>query len=71
MTESARKSDLVDLEMVRHHVTERAVLVSLDGDKRKAVWLPIAHVEVVCKNASRAIVEVTMPEWLAVERGLV
>lgn len=71
MSDSARKSDLVDLEMVRHHVTERAVLVSLDGTRSKAVWLPLAHVEIVCKNAARAIVDVTMPEWLAIERGLV
>lgn len=68
---SSYKSDLIDLEMVQHHVTERAILVSLDGDRKKAVWLPLAHADVVTKNAARAIVDVTIPEWLAKERGLV
>lgn len=71
MTDSARKSDLLDLEMVRHHTTERAVLVSLDGDPTKAVWLALSLVDVVTMNAAKAIVEVTIPEWLAIEKGLV
>lgn len=66
---NAMKSDLVDIEMMIHKVSERAVLASTDGAIRKAVWLPLSQVEVCLKDNS--IAEVTMPEWLAIEKGLV
>lgn len=63
------KSDLVDLTCHLHHQTERAVLVSDDGDKQRAVWLPLSQCEVEPKG--RGVVEVTCPEWLALEKGLI
>lgn len=63
------KSDLIDVTMQIHHRTERAILASDDGDKEKAVWLPLSQVEVSMKDGGTA--EITMPEWLAVEKGLV
>lgn len=63
------KSDLVDLTMQLHHETAKAVLVSDDGDKTKAVWVPLSQCEVEPKG--KGIVIVTMPEWLAIEKGLV
>ena len=63
------KSDLVDLEVHVHHSTDKAILVSLDGDSRKTKWLPMSQIEYVYKGKARA--EVTLPEWLAVEKGLV
>lgn len=63
------KSDLIDLTLQLHHRTERAILVSDDGDRDKAAWLPLAQVEV--QSQPRGIVVVTMPEWLAIDRGLV
>lgn len=65
----ACKSGLVDLEVQIHHRTERAVLVSDDGDRENAVWLALALVEIEMKQGGLA--EVTMPEWLAKERGLI
>ena len=67
----ARKSELIDLEMFRHLETERAVLVSLDGEKEKAVWLPLSLIEVEPSQGSRNIVTVTLPRNLAEEKGLV
>ena len=63
------KSDLIDLTLQRHHETPKAILVSDDGDKDKAVWLPLSQVEVVEKG--QGIVEVTVPEWLAKDKGLI
>ncbi len=63
------KSDLVDIEMQLHAKTSKAVLVSDDGDKAKAVWLPLSQVEV--EEKAGGIVIITMPEWLAIQRGLV
>lgn len=62
------KSDLIDVEVQIHHRTERAILASDDGDRARAVWLPLAHIEVVSRGRHHVV---TMPEWLAVEKGLV
>lgn len=62
------KSDLVDLTVQIHARTNRAILVSDDGDRERAVWLPLAHVEVVPKGRHHVV---TIPEWLAIDRGLV
>lgn len=63
------KSDLVDVAVCVHHRTANAVLVSDDGTREKAVWLPLSKIEIEMQGTSTAIV--TMPEWLAVEKGLV
>lgn len=63
------KSDLIDVTVQLHHVTERAVLVSDDGDREKAVWIPISQCEV--ERRPNGIAVVTMPTWLATEKGLV
>lgn len=63
------KSDLIDLTMQLHHETPKALLVSDDGDKDKAVWLPLSQIEI--ERKSDGIVIVTLPEWLATDKGLV
>jgi len=56
------KSDLVDVEAVLVHETEKAYLVdSGSGDK---IWLPKSLVEYDDGTF-------TMPEWLAMEKGLI
>lgn len=62
------KSDLIDIQMTIHHQTDRAILASDDGDRERAVWLPLAQIEVAPGSRGH---DVTMPEWLAVEKGLV
>ena len=69
------KSDLVDVTVCLHHETKQGmaeaggILVSDDGDRSKAVWLPKSQVEV--EFAARDSVIVTMPEWLAHDKGLI
>ena len=63
------KSDLVDLTVQLHHATDRAILVSDDGDRAKAVWIPLTQCEV--EKRKNGIAVVTMPAWLATEKGLV
>lgn len=67
--DTAQKSDLVDLTLHLHVMTERAVRVSETGEDAKAVWLPLSQVEVVPRP--RSICVVTLPEWLALEKGLI
>lgn len=62
-------SDITDIRGQIHARTDRAILFSDDGDREKAVWLPLAHVEV--EMHTHGVATVTMPEWLATERGLV
>ena len=63
------KSDLIDVTVQLHMLTERAILVSDDGDEKKAKWLPISQCEVLKRPNGIAIV--TMPEWLALDKGLI
>jgi hypothetical protein len=69
MSRTSGKSDLVDLTVQLHHETGKAVLVSDDGDRDHAVWLPLSQVEI--ERKPNGVVIVTLPEWLATDKGLV
>lgn len=60
---------LTDISVQLHQETERAILVSEDGDSENSVWLAKSLIEFEPK--ANGIVEITLPEWLAVERRLV
>ena len=66
-------SDLIDLALVEHHRSDGAILVSEGGDRDKVVWLPLSLVDVEVLKGIRLPrpVEVTLPEWLAKDRGLI
>lgn len=66
---TAGRSDLVDISVTLHHRTAKAVLVSDSGDRDKAVWLPLSEIEI--EDKGRGLFEVTLPEWLALEKGLI
>lgn len=61
---SEHASDLIDISGQIMHETAKAVLFSDTGEKDKAVWLPKSQIEV---NGNI----VTMPEWLAKDKGLI
>lgn len=75
-------SDLVDITLVLHHQTDRAVLVSITGEEARAVWLPKSRIEVertgggivgTRKDGAQMSLEtvvVTVPEGLAKDKGL-
>jgi hypothetical protein len=77
------KSDLVDLMLAKHNQTDKDVLVSDTGEEASAVWLPLSRVEIEeAKNTAKGklkgghtvtlqMIVVTMPERLAIEKGLV
>lgn len=66
---SSTRSNLIDLSLQLHHETERAILVSDTGDRDDAVWLAKSQIEYA--EIKPGFVDVTCPEWLATERGLV
>jgi hypothetical protein len=64
------KSDLVEVDVALHHDTDKAFfLVSTDGNRDKAQWIPKSQ----CQHAGGAGRHRTleMPEWLAMDRGLI
>lgn len=63
-----RKSELVDLDVIIAHTTERAILVALTEDGER-VWLPLSAVEV--NERHRDAANITLPASLAIEKGLV
>lgn len=68
-SEGARKSDLVDITMVKFAETEKAVLVGETDKRELAVWLPKSQIET--ESEGGLSVTVTMPEWLAMQHGLI
>lgn len=62
------KKELYDASFQLLTETERAILVSDDGGETKH-WLPKSQIEYETRD--NGIVEVTLPLWLAREKGIV
>ena len=62
-------SDVIDLMVHVHHRTDKAVLVSDDGDRKGAVWLPLSAIEI--EELPGGITQITLPEQLALDKGLI
>jgi hypothetical protein len=60
---------VVDVEAIRHAMTEKAILISLDGEKEDAVWLPLSRCEVEEKGGRKVSLQVEYD--LAFEKGLI
>lgn len=66
------RSNLTDVEVYLHHETERAVLVSLAGNRVNAVWLPKSAVEVAPHPSGNSHFRtLTLPIPLATDKKLV
>lgn len=62
------RSNVIDIEGMAHHETERAVLFFVDGDRDNAVWLPKSLIEF---DGTLGVTEIVIPEPLAIEKELV
>lgn len=56
--------ELIELTVDIHHETESAWLVSDDGNKETAVWIPKSQ----CEFEDGVL---HCPEWLAFDKGLI
>ena len=63
-------SDLVDVTVSKHAETNLAVLVSDTGRGNEAVWLPKSQIE-IAPSTTGGLFVMTLPEWLAKDRGLI
>jgi hypothetical protein len=75
------RSDLVDIDVLRHHETKDAILVSRDGLEANAGWVPKSLCEIAYGGIGlgklrngRPIklrqLTLTLPEKIAIEKGL-
>ena len=55
-------------KFIIEHVTDKAILVKNMGND---VWLPLSQIEVEGELITDELVEVTMPEWLALKKDLI
>lgn len=68
------RNDMIDIGVIiiRDEDTDHAILVSETGDEDDAVWLPRSQIEyarnTVCMGGE---ITITMPGWLAKEKGLI
>ena len=64
------KRELVDLTGRVYAETAKAILFSTTGDAKDAKWLPRSLIEIE-HDAPKNVYIVTMPSWVAVDKGLV
>jgi hypothetical protein len=64
------RSPVIDITVHTHAQTDKAILVSDDGDKRHAVWLPLSQIT-IHDTQVHAVCDIVLPEWLAKDKGLI
>lgn len=63
---------IVDLSLHVHMRTDKAVLVSDDGIRSHAVWLPLSQVEIENDDEELSgVYTIAVPRWLAIDKNLV
>ena len=67
--ETEMKSNIIDIDGAIEARTEKAVLFHT-GNKEDAAWLALSQIEIE-ETGIGGIVTVTLPEWLALEKGLI
>jgi hypothetical protein len=64
------KFDKMQFTVIVHAVTERALLVSTDGDEEEAVWLPLSQIDYPPNVGKGDEAEISVPQWLADDKEL-
>jgi len=59
----------IELSLALHFETEKAVFVSVGGNKEAAVWVPKYFLEI--KEHEGRMIIVMIPERMAYEKGLI
>jgi hypothetical protein len=66
----ARELTDIEVYVVRDNENDQAILVQLDGGAPK-VWLPRSEIEIEYRRGKQNVATVTLPEWLAQDKGLI
>lgn len=62
-----KNHDIIEISCQKKYETEKAILVV--NLKNKDVWLPKSQIEI--DSEAKGVVELQIPEWLAVEKELI
>ena len=62
-----KNHDIIEISCQKKYETEKAILVV--NLKNKDVWLPKSQIEI--DSEAKGVVELRIPEWLAVEKELI
>lgn len=65
------RSTLCEINVKVIRTTERGALVATAFRDCTAVWVPLSQVELVSNEDAANTYTLTLPEWLAMEKGLV
>lgn len=65
------KREIIDIAGCLYAETEKAILFSDTADKKDAVWLPKSQIEFTHDGGEERFITVTLPEWLAKDKGLI
>ena len=63
-----RKHDIIELKVLKKHETEKAVLV--ENLKEKDVWIPKSQIEIDYEDEETSLIDIQIPEWLAIDKEL-
>ncbi len=68
----SRDEHRAEVDVHIHHATEKAYLVSADGDEEEAVWIPMSQVDEISPEYRKpGIYQIDIPQWLAEKEDLV
>lgn len=65
------KRELIDIAGCLHRETEKAILFSDTADVKDAKWIPKSQCEFVRDGGQERFITVTLPEWMAKDKGLI
>jgi hypothetical protein len=69
------RNDMINVKVTLHAETAMAILVSDDGEEDTAIWLPKSQIDYAARYTDTVIeggvITITLPEWLAMDKGLI
>jgi len=63
-----KKHDIMELTVLKKHETEKAILVQ--NLKQKDVWIPKSQIEIDSEDEETSMIDIQIPEWLAIDKEL-
>lgn len=76
---SGSKQEQVKLDnVIIHHRSNQAILISIEEDsfgaEAERIWLPLSEITITSYpdyKTGNTVTDIELPEWLAIEKGLV
>lgn len=65
------RSDLIDISIIVIRETDRAWGIEDENKPGAVIWLPKSQCEISSIKKPSGVAELTCPEWLAKEKGLI